>query len=525
MADPAKAACQIVGAIFLALAVSTGFVSAQPGRELPPPFGPHVNPTARDFFESKSFSALDRIVGTYYFYWYDIHSKSHIINGDGTDALTDHPVTLEDFSFKSVRWHKKELNDMMAAGIDVVFPVFWGAPSEQTAEADLHWSYAGLGPLVEAREELLREGRQPPPIGLFYDTSTLQHNAWHEHIDLTTDFGQRWFYATIRDFFSVIPPKHWAMIDGRPIALLYSASFAKRHDQRAIDFTKEQFPKEFGGRVPWIGREISWQVKADNTVAWGGALGLKNPGIASLGPGYDHSAVPGRAPLVVKREGGKFYEENWLKFLRRPSNFVMVETWNEFHEGTDVCESKEHGRQYIALTRKYAELFKRGWRAPWPTGQYTGAKSAEITLGERNRENGVRLVENEDGLTEPAAAAGREARAPKATSNAGHYIYLVVDDSFKHSQPMNAKVEVQFYDGAPGTLALEFDGSDSGAPFGGAYTRSPNTATLTGGKTWQSATFQLPAARFLNSQNCGADFRLVITGRGCAVHRVTLTHE
>src|SRR6185369_15999530 len=190
----------------------------------------------------------------------------------------------------------------------------------------------------------------------------------------TTDFGRRWFYATIRDFFSLVPPRHWAMIDGHPIVLLYSAAFAKKQDQAAIDFVKGQFPTEFGGRVPYIAREISWQVKSDNTVAWGGALGLKNPGVASLGPGYDHSAVPGRNPLIVKREDGKFYETNWLKLLRRPSNFVMVETWNEFHEGTDVCESKEYGRQYIDLTKKYAQLFKRGWSPPWPKGSYSNAK-------------------------------------------------------------------------------------------------------------------------------------------------------
>ena len=67
--------------------------------------------------------------------------------------------------------------------------------------------------------------------GLFYDTSTLRHNAWSEHQDLTTQRGREWFHATVRDFFSLIPPRHWAMIDDKPIMLLYSASFAKAHDQ------------------------------------------------------------------------------------------------------------------------------------------------------------------------------------------------------------------------------------------------------------------------------------------------------
>lgn len=115
----------------LACLVACSTVVAASPRELPPAYGPYVNLSAKDFAGSKSFGAHDHIVGTYYFYWYDIYSQSHIINGGGTDALTDHPVTLDDFSYKSVHWHKKELADMIVAGIDVVLPVFWGAPSEQ----------------------------------------------------------------------------------------------------------------------------------------------------------------------------------------------------------------------------------------------------------------------------------------------------------------------------------------------------------------------------------------------------------
>ncbi|MEK7677810.1 MAG: DUF5010 domain-containing protein [Verrucomicrobiota bacterium] len=503
---------------FLMWAGSAALAPAQTQRPIPPAFGPHVNLSDADFAGSKSFGKEERIVGTYYFYWYDVYSKEHIIDGDGTDALTTHPPSLDDFSYKSVRWHRQQLQDMIAAGIDVVLPVFWGAPSEQAEQAHLHWSYAGLKPLVQAREELLLAGQHPPRIGLFYDTSTLQHNAWREHIDLTTDFGRRWFYATIRDFFSLIPPKHWAMIENRPIVLLYSAAFARKHDQSCIDFAKDQFAKEFGGRIPYLAREISWQVKADNTCAWGGALGLKNPGIASLGPGYDHSAVPGRERLVVPREGGKFYEENWLRFLRRPSPFVMLETWNEFHEGTDICESKEYGRKFIELTRKYADLFKQGWQAPWPKGSYTGAKSITVTLGQPNQENGLRQIENDDGITAPATMAERTCRTIKK----GHYIYFVVDDSFKWSQTMPLAVEVEYYDAAPGTLGLEFDGSDVSAPFSGAYTRSAEVVQLTGSKRWQRARFSLPEARLLNSQNRGTDFRLATTASELYIGRVTL---
>lgn len=513
-------------AIVLSFAVASALAGDAPGREIPPAFGPYVNLSEADFVRAKTFRASDRVVGTYYFYWYDAGTRAHIVDGDGTDALTTHPASMEGFSYKSVAWHKRQLEDMAAAGIDVALPVFWGGPSEHEAGAQNHWSFAGLPPLVKAREELSRAarpgGREPPRIGLFYDTSTLRFNAWGAHIDLTTDYGRLWFYATIRDFFSMIPPAHWAMIDGRPIVLLYSAAFAKRHDQGVIDFCHAQFAREFGGRVPWVVREVSWQVEADGTVAWGGALGLKNPGVASLGPGYDHSAVPGRAPLVVDREGGAFYERNWARFLRWPSNFVMVETWNEFHEGTDIAESKEYGRQYIDLTRKYTDLFRKGEKPPLPKGRYTDAREISIGLGTANDERGLRLIDNADGVTEPASAGGRDARSSKPALGRIRYVYLAADDSFKDFETHEYEIEVEYYDASAGRLGLEFDGSDRDAPFDGAYSRSPETVDLTGSGSWATATFSLPGARLLNSQNGAADFRLVIDADDFFLRRVAL---
>ncbi len=465
-------------------------------------------------------------MGTYYFYWYDLPSRAHIVDGDGTDAMTTHPATLEGLSWKSVAWHRRQLEDMMAAGIDLVLPVFWGAPSEQAATANLHWSYEGLPPLVQARDELLKAGRRPPRIGMFYDTSTLQYNSWGERQDLTTARGRAWFYATVRDFFSLVPPRHWAMIDEKPVVLLYAAAFARAHDQGVVAHLQTEFPKQFGGRVPWVAREVSWRLSADSVVAWGGALGLKNPGgVASLGPGYDHSAVPGRTPLIVDRRGGEFYEEQWRKFLRRPTRFVMVETWNEWHEGTDIAESKEYGRQFIDLTRKYADRFREGWRPPWPEGRYRAASSVAITLGATNHEAGLRWIDAEDGRTRPGIYAGRTARVTESRPPHGRYVYFAVDDSFKSAEAANFTLAVDVFDLAAGPLAIEFDGSDAAAPFNGAYSRATPAAKLSGSRAWQTLTFTLTGARFNNGQNRGADLRIAVEAPDVAVGGVRLTRS
>ena len=46
-------------------------------------------PAASPTFHSKS-----PLIATSYFYCYDDESKAHVLNGDGTDALTGHPPPL-----------------------------------------------------------------------------------------------------------------------------------------------------------------------------------------------------------------------------------------------------------------------------------------------------------------------------------------------------------------------------------------------------------------------------------------------
>ncbi len=252
------------------------------GEEINPPLGPYVNLREEHFAGARTYGPEDRLVLTPYFYWYDVTTGAHIYDGDGSDALTDHPATMEGFSYRSVGWHEGELRDMVSAGVQVVLPVYWGEPSQRLLDQPISaqpWSFSGLPPLVAAREALVREGLEPPRIGLFYDTSTLEYNVAGRKIDLTTTDGQQWFYETVRDFYSLIPPKHWAMVEGRPVVFLYSSSFAAAYDQSCIDYLQEAFAGDFGGRRPYVVREISWQVATENVYAWGGALGLKNPEI------------------------------------------------------------------------------------------------------------------------------------------------------------------------------------------------------------------------------------------------------
>ncbi|MBI4582902.1 MAG: DUF5010 domain-containing protein [Planctomycetes bacterium] len=489
--------------------------SAEAKRPAPP--GPHVKKTAGKELLKSSFRGDQPIAGTYYFYWYDADTKEHFIDGDGTDALTDHPERPEGYSYRSPDWHYRELVDVMAAGLDFVLPVYWGYP-----ESYDQWSFIGIPPLVEACRRLEREGKKPPRIGLFYDTSTLQWNHRGFHADLATPEGKEWLYVSARDFFSLVPPDLRAAVDGHPLLWLYSAAFAKKQDPAALDYLRSEFEKDFG-IAPFIVKEVSWQGKADAVYAWGAALKPNTFGIGAVGPGYDHSAVPGRAPLVRDREGGAFYSRSWELLLSKDPQsrpkIAVVETWNELHEGTEIAPTKEHGRKYIDLTRQYAGLWhagKQGERA----GPFAKAKEVAVALGEKNRDQGLAQKAAADGATQPVALGGKSGRKTVRSAKGGSYIYFDVDDSFFCRDPGALAVEFVYLDSGRGEVLFEYDSSDAAAPHRGAF-KPLAAAALQGTGEWKTGKITLKDAAFEGRSN-GHDFRFSGPAGELALHRVAV---
>ncbi len=510
----ARRRCRYIWVMLLCTLCAAGFAADDELPEKPP--GKHFGLSAEDHREAETFAAGEPIVGTSYFYWYDIDSGSHIIDGDGTDALTTHPADMNGISYKRVSWHKEQLTDMIEAGVDFLMPVFWGVPGKYEG-----WSFRGLGPLVEAHSTLEKEGLKPPAIGLFYDTSILKWNGFRRgggsyHVDLTTDFGKDWFYTAMRDFFSLIPPSKWARVEGGPIVFMYAAAFAKKQDLRQFACVKERFRKDFAVE-PFIVKAQDWKGQADAIYSWGGAVNgpLIYRQVVALGPGYDHSAVPGRAPLIVERLDGKTYIERWTKVLGLSSAdrpwMVHVETWNEWHEGTDVAGSREYGRSYIVLTRLFADMWhsKTHLRLPSPYQDGNGVSWDAW----KARGLAVRASSG-DGVWKVMKFGDVDAivSAPNAHSSAGRYFYFNVDDSFAYdlyNKPV--LVHVTYRDAGCSSFQLEYDSANpKEGQFEGAFRPVGNVAIKRSGK-WKTARFVLPECRFMNRCN-GTDFRLAIVG-------------
>ena len=436
----------------------------------------------------------DKLVAAYYFYWYNIYTGEHFIDPDGTDAITNHPPDsyLADYSYTEVSWHRRELLDMMTAHIDIVLPVYFGN------EENFFWSKPGLQNLVSATQTLIDEGRTPPKIGMFFDTNALQQQNNGIPPDLTTETGKAHFYTMISDFFKMVPESLWATINNRPIVFLYSSSLVGAYNQTTFDYIDQHFQNDFG-TTPYIVRDASWQgVSTDEVYSWGSALfGPTTIGrVGTLGPGFDDTNIYGSTtPRIRDRECGGFYNSGWEAMMSAGATLVVIETWNELHEATEIAASREYGTKYLSLT---AENVLR-----WKATDYGTAGFIWLDLGRHPYQQGLQPAFNfPDGAWLVTTLAGREAAYPDVTTTpSSHFIYLDVNNAFAHSTPTEVWVTVEYFDGGTDQWSFQYDSvNDPYAP--------TESVILQNTGQWKRHTFHITDASFGGREAGAADLRL-----------------
>ncbi|HTG45228.1 MAG TPA: hypothetical protein VK633_11925, partial [Verrucomicrobiae bacterium] len=142
--------------------------------------------------------------------------------------------------------------------------------------------------------------------------------------------------------------------------------------------------------------------------------------------------------------------------------------------------------------------------------------------GRINKETGLLLCEvAKDGRTEPAEIGGSECRVASRPKGPG-YIYFAVDPSIKGAQLMDALVTVEYFDYTPGEFLLNYDAVDLEQNKTSPYLSAGQKEKCFGSQLWRKAYFITRNARFRNSQNGGADFRLELRIPQLYVRRVTI---
>ena len=73
-------------------------------------------------------------------------------------------------------------------------------------------------------------------------------------------------------------------------------------------------------------------------------------------PGYNDTKMrkPGRN---VDRQDGQVYRTLWEEAIKANPNWIVITSWNEWLEGTEIEPSVEEGDKYLKLTAEYARRF------------------------------------------------------------------------------------------------------------------------------------------------------------------------
>lgn len=104
--------------------------------------------------------------------------------------------------------------------------------------------------------------------------------------------------------------------------------------------------------VAWAGSP------ADELIKWGNRLrgyaaqnGVNRLWVATVMPGYNDTRLPRNNAFAVDRRSGDYYRAAWQGALTSQPNMILINSFNEWLEGTYIEPSQAYGNLYLDITR------------------------------------------------------------------------------------------------------------------------------------------------------------------------------
>jgi len=93
---------------------------------------------------------------------------------------------------------------------------------------------------------------------------------------------------------------------------------------------------------------------------WVKTAGANRISCVTIIPGYDDSVQPSRKPPrpITDRHNGDTYRVMWEEAIAANPDWVLITSWNEWHEGSEIEPSVEYGNQYLDITKQFARKFR-----------------------------------------------------------------------------------------------------------------------------------------------------------------------
>ncbi|MBW8040023.1 MAG: hypothetical protein FVQ85_08500 [Planctomycetes bacterium] len=97
-------------------------------------------------------------------------------------------------------------------------------------------------------------------------------------------------------------------------------------------------------------------------------------------PGYDDTKI--RKPgLAVERYNTKLYRAQWEEAIKANPHWILITSFNEWHEGSEIEPSAEYKHEYLELTGEYSKRFKakkRSARRQVTSGGFSIEEKAQL---------------------------------------------------------------------------------------------------------------------------------------------------
>jgi|GEM_PF-2436454 len=363
--------------------------------------GQNIGP-GRDLTGEASFTQADKLLITSNFFdwwifdsWNPLGDRDKDIYPGSPAGYGVHPAGLHPSDPARVDYNagggiysrckslaKRLIRDAILAGFDIIKPNYCG----QSRDA---YYLVWIKGIVSALEELEQEGYinssyRIPKVAQFIETyfsgeDELEYSG--QKLDCTTERGKAILYDKIRDFWSMIPSKWWAMVNDQPLIFIYENFDVAASDQSTFDYIGKHFKQDFG-KKPYI--LVGWGgLSSNDTVSieyWHWGCGQTSaPELSYMTPGvgshyHDIYCRPSprggiRDPMngewfrVGLETDGSTKRGMWDKVLEHMLNNpgkhkICVTSFNEMAEGSGIQDSAEFGRKDL----KDLAFYKRMWK-------------------------------------------------------------------------------------------------------------------------------------------------------------------
>lgn len=136
------------------------------------------------------------------------------------------------------------------------------------------------------------------------------------------------------------------------------------------DLANSSYYPTFSGLWGWINYQGVSSGYKNNPYTWESKINQKlsnaiegHPDLffcAAVWPGFDDSAVNGwgSGSRKLSRLGGDFYSQTWKAALESNAQCIMIMTFNDWNEGSNIEPSKEFGYLYSDLTTRFVDDYK-----------------------------------------------------------------------------------------------------------------------------------------------------------------------